>query len=93
MDSDVVVKSSTVGKGARDLLFAGLFPGILLGLFAAWGGTASLGWVILIGAEHGISVRKSRNSLVNGKLNRVYIGTVGIGNRVINSVCTNGTSI
>ena len=50
VDKDVVVKSSTVGKGARDLLFAGLFPGILLGLFAAWGGTASLGWIILIGA-------------------------------------------
>ena len=50
VDHDVVVKSSTVGKGARDLLFAGLFPGILLGLFAAWGGTASLGWIILIGA-------------------------------------------
>ncbi len=50
VDKDVVVKSSTVGKGARDLLFAGLFPGILIGLFAAWGGTASLGWVILIGA-------------------------------------------
>ena len=50
VDKDVVVKSSTVGKGARDLLFAGLFPGILIGLFAAWGGTASLGWVVLIGA-------------------------------------------
>lgn len=49
-DNDVVVKQSTVGKGARDLLFAGLFPGILIGLFAAWGGTASLGWIILVGA-------------------------------------------
>ena len=46
VDADVVVKSSTVGKGARDLLFAGLFPGILIGLFAAWGGTQplSVGW-------------------------------------------------
>ncbi len=50
VDKDVTVKSSTVGKGARDLLFAGLFPGILIGLFAAWGGTASMGWVVLIGA-------------------------------------------
>ena len=49
-EKDVTVKSSSLGKGGRDLLFAGLFPGILLGLFAAWGGTASLGWVILIGA-------------------------------------------
>ena len=49
-DTDITIKSSQVGKGARDLLFAGLFPGILLGMFAAWGGTASLGWVVLIGA-------------------------------------------
>ena len=32
-------------KGARDLIFAGLFPGILIGVFAVWGG--SIGWLIL----------------------------------------------
>ncbi len=38
----------TTGRGGRDLLFAGLFPGILLGLLLSVG--ASTGWMILVAA-------------------------------------------
>jgi C4-dicarboxylate transporter, DctM subunit len=38
----------STGRSGRDLIFAGLFPGILIGLLAAWG--VSLGWIILLGA-------------------------------------------
>lgn len=38
----------TTGRGGRDLIFAGLFPGILIGLAIAVG--APTGWLILVGA-------------------------------------------
>jgi len=46
-----VVMAPSTGRGARDLIFAGLFPGILLGLGAALGlstGTLILGGAILL---------------------------------------------
>ena len=38
----------STGRGGKDLIFLGLFPGIILGLLAAW--TGSMGWIILFGA-------------------------------------------
>ena len=38
----------TTGRGGRDLVFAGLFPGILIGLAIAVG--TSTGWLIFVGA-------------------------------------------
>ena len=38
----------STGRGTKDLIFVGLFPGLILGLLAAW--TGNLGWIILFGA-------------------------------------------
>jgi C4-dicarboxylate transporter, DctM subunit len=38
----------TTGRGKRDLIFAGLFPGVLIGLVLAASG--SIGWAIFVGA-------------------------------------------
>ena len=38
----------STGRGTKDLIFVGLFPGLILGLLAAW--TGNMGWIILFGA-------------------------------------------